>query len=161
MKGPNLNTTVGHARGLRRGQLASRPATPAADRGSPSRDDTATGVCPLCGRCYTPSGRARYCSDGCRKKAWRRRHAQPPAPIVVAPPSRARRPITVYECGACGTRALGEQRCGDCGTFMARVGVGGLCPHCDGAVAVCDLLGEDIAAVSVPGQPESTERRRR
>ncbi len=44
---------------------------------------------------------------------------------------------------------------------MARVGVGGLCPHCDGAVAVCDLVDEDIAAVSVPGRRETTERRRR
>lgn len=34
---------------------------------------------------------------------------------------------------------IGQQRCEDCNLFMAEIGIGGLCPHCDGAVAVKDL----------------------
>jgi len=64
-------------------------------------------------------------------------------PIVV-PPHRPRRPFTVYECEACGTRSVGDQRCEDCGSFMRRIGLGGRCPHCDEAVAVADLLDEEV-----------------
>jgi hypothetical protein len=39
-------------------------------------------------------------------------------------------------------RELGIQRCDDCGIFMARVGIGGLCPHCDEPLAVAELVGE-------------------
>ena len=135
-----------------------RQASAASRIGLPARDDPATGLCPMCGRFYAVSGRARYCSEGCRKKAWRRRHQPAPVRIVVPPPGRSRRPVTVYECGTCGTRALGEQRCEDCGAFMAKVGIGGLCPHCDGAVAVCDLLDDDILAA--PASRPANERRR-
>lgn len=56
----------------------------------------------------------------------RRRHR---AEIEALPaPSAPRRAVTVYECDECGARMLGTQRCGECGTFMRRVGVGGLCP---------------------------------
>jgi len=56
---------------------------------------------------------------------------------------RSRRSSTVYECGDCGTRSLGEQRC-ECGRFMRRVGTGGHCPHCDEAVALSDLADEEV-----------------
>ena len=59
-----------------------------------------------------------------------------PAPL---PASRPRKNSTVYECGDCGTRLLGAQRC-DCGTFMHRIGTGGLCPSCDEPVAIEELL---------------------
>jgi len=45
----------------------------------------------------------------------------------------------VYECGECGQRYLGRQRCDDCGTFCRRIGPGGQCPHCEDAVAITDL----------------------
>src|SRR5439155_26778824 len=38
---------------------------------------------------------------------------------------------TIYECGGCGERFLGERRCGDCNLFARAVGVGGVCPECD------------------------------
>jgi hypothetical protein len=57
------------------------------------------------------------------------------------------RSITVYACDACGTRALGQQRCEDCGSFMRRIGVGGNCPSCDEPVAVSDLLDAELLPV--------------
>jgi len=111
---------------------------------NPSGDDTATMTCPVCQSYFSPSGRRRYCSDGCRRLAWKRQQQAPSEPIVVPPPGQPRWPLTVYQCRACGTRAVGEQRCEDCGTFMSRVGLGGHCPHCDEPVAVADLIaGEE------------------
>jgi hypothetical protein len=124
----------------------------------PSRDESATAPCPVCGRAFPVSGRARHCSDRCRKKAWRRRRTPAAAPASL-PAGIARRPVTVYECTACGTRRVGEQRCDSCGTFMVRVGWGGPCPHCDAPVAIEDLL--DVSALS-PGPtmaPQHTKSR--
>ncbi len=50
---------------------------------------------------------------------------------------------TVYECGECGERFLGERRCPDCGAFMQRLGLGGRCSECDHPVLVAELLAED------------------
>ena len=116
---------------------------------SPSGDDSATINCPMCQQPFTPFGRGRWCSDHCRKKAWRRQHQRPAAPLVLPDAGGPRRPITVYACDACGTRALGQQRCEDCGSFMHRVGIGGNCPSCDEPVAVCDLV--DVELVPVDG----------
>jgi hypothetical protein len=52
--------------------------------------------------------------------------------------------MTVYECDACGVRAIGEQRCGECSSFMRRVGIGGACPHCDEPVTVAELIGQAV-----------------
>ena len=68
-------------------------------------------------------------SDACRSAAYRARRDEPRPPVVVPAPA-PRRPVTVYECDGCGERALGEQYCGSCRTFMRRVGVGGYCPEC-------------------------------
>jgi ribosomal protein L32 len=38
---------------------------------------------------------------------------------------------TVYECGGCGERSLGERRCAACGLFARALGFGGSCPECD------------------------------
>jgi hypothetical protein len=111
----------------------------AANSGPPSRDDGVTiRTCPACGRAFTPSGRRRYCSHACRQATWRRRHA-PPAPAPPVPPPGRKRAVTVYECGTCGARALGAQRCEDCHTFMTAAGIGGLCPHCDEPVTITEL----------------------
>jgi ribosomal protein L32 len=50
---------------------------------------------------------------------------------------------TVYECGECGERYLGERRCPDCGGFLRRLGLGGHCSECDHPVLVAELLAED------------------
>jgi hypothetical protein len=111
--------------------------------GTPSRHDPATIPCPICRTPFAPAGKRLYCSPACNAAAYRRRKhaAQPPAAV---PPARPRKPITVYECNACGTSALGQQRCADCGTFMRRVGLGGACPHCEEIVTITDLLGEEV-----------------
>jgi predicted amidophosphoribosyltransferase len=46
----------------------------------------------------------------------------------------------VYECEGCGIRLLGEQRCEECGSFMRRVGRGGLCPCCDQPITLEEIL---------------------
>ena len=127
----------------------------------PSGDADATPSCPVCGRWVPPRSvvNQNYCSSGCRKQAWRRRHQTPIVPVLVPAKGRSRREATVYECGSCGTRAVGDQRCDDCGTWMCRVGPGGLCPHCDEPVAVSDLLDTD--AVATPDTPASRETPRK
>ena len=109
---------------------------------TPSRNDAVTIPCPVCGTPFEPVGKRRYCRDACRVAAHRRRRATgPDADNDAAPPPRQqRRPHTVYECGTCGERRLGEQRCDDCGVFMTRVGIGGLCPCCDAPLTIEELL---------------------
>jgi hypothetical protein len=108
---------------------------------SPSCHDAVTTTCPACGRSFVPVGRQAYCSGACRAAAYRRRRDADQPPVVV-PKAQPRRPITVYECHTCGARTLGDQRCGECRTFMRRVGIGGCCPSCDEPIAVTELLGQ-------------------
>lgn len=115
----------------------------------PSRHDTvttraATTACPRCHQPFTPVGRQIYCTDACRAAAYRRRR-DADRPAVTVPPARPRKLSTVYECTDCGTRALGEQRCDDCGTFMNRVGYGGVCPCCDEPITVNELVDQEAA----------------
>jgi len=105
------------------------------------RNDNATTTCPACGTPFSPVRRQRWCSDACRQAAWRR-HRSAPQPAL---PARAE---TIYECPDCETRYLGEQRCPDCNTWCRRLAVGALaaggpCPHCDGYVALADILTEN------------------
>lgn len=125
-------------------------AAPAAGIAVPSRDDPATTHCPICQARFTPTGRQRYRSTPCRKTAFRRRHTNPAATVVV-PAARPRRPITVYECPSCGQRLLGQQRCDDCATFTRRVGIGGTCPDCHAPVAVDDLLDGETTITAATG----------
>jgi predicted amidophosphoribosyltransferase len=99
-------------------------------------------TCPVCQRHFTPIGRQRFCSGACRAAAYRRPRdgGRPPVQLPKAPP---RRPITVYEC-ECGARAVGEQRCPDCATFMHKIGLGGECPSCGEPVAVTELLAQEV-----------------
>jgi hypothetical protein len=53
--------------------------------------------------------------------------------------------MTVYECGSCGTRALGYQRCDECNSFMRAVGIGGNCPACDAPISVSELMDDASA----------------
>ncbi len=50
---------------------------------------------------------------------------------------------TVYVCGECGERYVGERRCPDCGVFLQRLGLGGRCSECDHPVLVAELLEEE------------------
>ena len=130
--------------------MGPRKAQPAV----PLRDDNATVPCPSCQRPFSPSGRAKYCSGPCRKKAWRRHHQAPQVPVVV-PALAAHRPVTVYECGSCGERAVGEQYCEGCRTFMARVGLGGHCPECYSPVAIEELVDMSLFAPAERGGPRA------
>jgi predicted nucleic acid-binding Zn ribbon protein len=96
-------------------------------------------TCPICHHPFTPIGRRKFCSDACRATAYRRRRDTPP-PAITVPRGQPRRPITIYECDTCGHRALGQQRCPDCNTFMRKIGPGGHCPTCDEPIAVTELL---------------------
>ena len=112
---------------------------------TPSCHDAVTMSCPLCQHPFTPVGRRKFCSDACRSAAYRRRRDARPASLAI-PKSQPRRPITVYECDTCGERALGEQRCDTCNTWMRRIGLGGSCPRCDEPVAVADLVAQEVIA---------------
>ena len=119
--------------------------------GSPDpTDDQATAdrrggrACPVCQTPIT-SARARYCSDACKQRAYRLRQTDgtPLDRDALTTDLRARHALvaqTVYECPACETRLLGEQRCPECQQFCRRIGPGGRCPHCDEPVALADLL---------------------
>ena len=120
--------------------MNAEPAPPNA----PWRHDAVTIPCPLCATPFVPAGKRRYCRPACVAAAYRRRK-RAAEPAVAVPAPRPAKPITVYECATCGARALGEQRCDDCSSFMHRVGLGGACPHCDEPVAVTDLLDQEAS----------------
>lgn len=103
----------------------------------------AAAACPVCQAPFIPAPNQQYCGKLCRDTAYRRRH-RARAVTMAVPATRPRRPFTVYECEACGTRSVGDQRCGGCGSLMRRVGLGGRCPHCAEAVAVADLLDGEV-----------------
>jgi hypothetical protein len=106
----------------------------------PLSNDPVTIPCPVCATPFEPSGKRRYCRDACRVAAHRRRHQATRTEPAVPEAGQSRRARTVYECGSCDGRALGEQRCDDCGTFMRSLGLGGLCPCCDEPVTIDELL---------------------
>jgi hypothetical protein len=135
---------------------------------TPLRDDAGTTTCPVCRRVFTPTGRQTYCTSPCRKTAYRRRHQQPSTAVAV-PAALSRREHTVYQCPDCDQRLVGEQRCSDCGVFARRVGIGGLCPHCEEPVALADLVDSNmiqefgrvpVDTVDAPATLRSTHRRR-
>jgi hypothetical protein len=102
-------------------------------------------ACPVC-RAAVTSARARYCSDACKQRAYRRRQTDDTGLDLDALTAdlRSRQALvtrTVYECPSCETRLLGEQRCPDCHVFCRRLGLGGPCPHCDEPVTLAELLG--------------------
>ena len=105
----------------------------------PSRNDDVTMACPVCAAPFTPTGRRRFCSDGCPGQG-----ASTPPPTrrrcAARAEERQRRARTVYQCPSCDARAVGTQRCEDCATFMTRAGIGGLCSCCEEAVTIDELM---------------------
>jgi hypothetical protein len=103
---------------------------------------TRSARCSMCGTWFAARGRQLWCSAACRQMAFRRRLQSP----LPTPPAMLRRggrsAISVYACPQCESRTLGTQRCEDCNRFGFRVGVGGLCPHCEEPVALVDLAPE-------------------
>jgi len=114
---------------------------------NPSAPSTSvtSGRCPVCGG-TPPSARARYCDDACKQRAFRLRH-QRLASVDVGQLRRdlqRRRALvahTLYECGHCGERRLGERRCPDCGVFGHALGLAGTCSACDEPILLTELLG--------------------
>lgn len=95
------------------------------------------------------SARARYCSTACKQHAYRLRQAAPPSADLDALTADLRRrqtliAHTIYECPACETRYLAEQRCPDCQLFCRRLGLGGPCPGCDDLVLVAEILNREV-----------------
>ena len=107
---------------------------------TPLCNDAVTIPCPVCATPFKPVGKRRYCSDACRVAAHRRRHRASKVPEVLPPAGEPRRSRTVYECPNCDGRALGEQRCEDCNTFMRSLGIGGISPCCGEPVSIDELL---------------------
>jgi hypothetical protein len=96
----------------------------------PSRNDDRndTAACPARGQPFTRAGRRRWCSPACRQAGWRARQTQPATdPALALPAPRASREHTVYECGSCEARYIGQQYCEDCSAFCRRFGPGGPC----------------------------------
>ena len=112
--------------------------TPHPPRRNDDRNDTAP--CPACGKPVTRTGRRRWCSPACRQAGWRQRNPPPPAEPAPSPATRPAREHTIYQCGDCDQRYLGQQWCPDCNRPCRRVGPGGTCPHCDEPVALQDLI---------------------
>ncbi len=96
--------------------------------------------CPVCWQPFVRVRRQRYCSDNCRKTAWARRRARSAVENAEPAPPARRRDVTVYSCPSCDSRFYGQQWCPDCNQPCSRVGLGGLCPHCDEPVTIADLL---------------------
>jgi hypothetical protein len=115
---------------------------------SPTDDDTTTTrtsttelACPVCWASFWPVGRQRFCSGNCRKTAWSRtRQDRLARPVEPVPPAGRQRGNTVYRCSSCEVRYHGQQWCHDCNQPCTRIGLGGLCPHCEEPVALTDLL---------------------
>jgi hypothetical protein len=110
-------------------------------------------ACPVCGA--TPrSSRSVYCAKAaCKQRAYRLRHqSQATVNLAVVRTQLQRQRLlvahTIYECGSCGERFLGERRCPDCHLFARSLGLGGTCPDCDTVILLSDLLELEVVAPS-------------
>ena len=101
---------------------------------------------PRCLVCMTslPSRRARYCSDACKQRAYRRRQVDVTATDADLRAAELKRlgdlvTHTIYECPE---RFVAEQRCPDCHRFCRKLGLGDCCPDCQQPVLLAELLGQ-------------------
>ena len=92
------------------------------------------------------SARSIYCSPACKQRCYRARQASPRMAKVDAHTRKRVRTDrvahSVYECSSCGERFVGLRRCPDCNLFLANLGLGGACVHCDEPLLVTELLGD-------------------
>jgi hypothetical protein len=118
----------------------------------------------VCSLCQGPlvSARAQYCSDACKQRACRLRQVSNSTGTLDEFTADLRRlqtlvAHTIYECPTCESRFLGERRCPDCHISCRRLGLGGLCPHCDEPVLLTDLLDLELLPstdrTAVPSPP--------
>jgi hypothetical protein len=99
--------------------------------------------CAACGRSFQRRGRARFCSQRCRQRAHRGRLAETAVKDLSTTAAKARtRNLSVYECGRCQERYLGEQQCPDCHLFGRSLGYGLACPACGDVIVLNELLAE-------------------
>ena len=111
---------------------------------NPVRDDNETTSvaalpCPVCGTSFRRVRRQVYCSPACKQVAWRaRRRPGPRAPVP------RRREATVYQCGECDARYLGEQWCAECVRPCRSLGAGGSCAHCGDVLTIEELLTGEV-----------------
>lgn len=100
---------------------------------------TGTASCPICRDPFTATQpQHRYCSERCRKTAWRRRHARSgdqdavphPRGVPTVVPRRVPRPRDVPTVAAASPETAPPTRC----------------PHCGGQIAVISLLVAPAAA---------------
>ncbi|MDQ6672113.1 MAG: YgzB family protein [Chloroflexota bacterium] len=97
------------------------------------------------------SARSIYCSPACKQRCYRARHADPRlAKVGTHPPKRVQTDRvlhSVYECSSCGERFVGLRRCPDCNLYLANLGLGGMCVHCDEPLLLTELLGDGGATL--------------
>lgn len=98
--------------------------------------------CAECGRPFPPRGRARFCGQACRQRSYRARQSAPAVRVLAASGKHRDRDLTVYECGRCGERSLGDQRCESCGVFGTCLGYGLPCPDCGDLLVLNELLAQ-------------------
>jgi hypothetical protein len=124
--------------------------------GSPMRDGTRDGSTltvnggPTCVVCGTPLvRRGLYCSAAHRQRAFWLRHAA----LLGVDNGRLRTELrrrgalvahTVYECGVCGERLVGERRCPQDNVFCRALGLGGHCTDCEQPILLADLLELEV-----------------
>jgi ribosomal protein L32 len=117
----------------------------------PMRDGSRDGQggCLVCGKA-TPSTRAKYCGRAHQQRSYRLRHQTPTPDLTLVRKALQRRKAlvahTIYECGGCGERFIGERRCPDCNLYARSVGLGGSCPDCETIILIADLLGAGLSA---------------
>jgi hypothetical protein len=87
--------------------------TPSSDVPKREGSRDGPGGCLMCGG-PQPSTRARYCTCACQQRSYRLRHQTPTADLTNVRKALQRRQAlmahTIYECGGCGERFLGERR---------------------------------------------------
>jgi ribosomal protein L32 len=121
--------------------------TPSSD--TPMREGSRDGPggCLMCGGDVL-SPRAKYCERACQQAAYRLRHTTPAVDVTSVRKALQHRKAlvahTIYECGECGERFVGERRCSDCGLFCRALGLGGSCSECDTPILLDDLLGQGV-----------------
>jgi len=121
----------------------------------PSCDTSRDGSTPsgkrTCALCLGPltDPRSRYCSPAHRQRAFRLRRVQ----LASVDEGQLRAELrrrgalvahTVYECGVCGERSVGERRCEECNIFKRGLGLGGHCTECEQPILLADLLELEV-----------------